>query len=188
MKSILIKAGGLFSFLILVIAALVFSVRFSDGPKGPLAGGALKSGTLIPDTKVDWSSALGDIDGAEIVFHLESTQRSRTTGSIVYEDQLYVPCDLGFMWKRFSGGTKFILQTMYTLKTWHEEAMLNGDVVIRIGDSLYERSLKRVSDPRILDELRNITEQQVDGSYMGPLPEVEGDPDEIWYFLVEARS
>lgn len=187
MKSILSKASILFSILILVIVVLVVSVRFSDGPKGPLAGGALKSGNLVPDTAVDWNSALGGTDGAEIVFHLESTQRSRTTGSIVFEDRLYIPCDLGFMWKRFSGSTRFILATMYALKNWHEEAMVNGDVVIRIGDRLYERRLERVDDPRILNGLRNITERQVHESYMGPLPEVEGDPDEIWYFSVQAR-
>jgi len=187
MKSILIKASGLFFILILVVAALIFSVRFSDGPKGPLAGGALKSGTVVPDASVDWNSELGGTDGAEIVFHLESTQISRTTGSIVYGGQLYIPCDLGFIWKRFSGSTRIILNTMYILKNWHEEAMLNGDVVIRIGDNLYERRLERELDPRILNELRHITERQVDESYMGPLPEVEGNPDEIWYFSVQSR-
>jgi len=187
MKHILFKVGALFTFLFLVIAAFLFSVRFSDGPKGPISGGALRYGTLVTDRFVNWESALGVVGGAEIQFHLDSTQRSRTTGSIVYNDQLYIPCDLGFMWKRFSGGTRLLLQIMYTLKTWHEEAMLNADIVIRIGDNLYERNLVRVSDPMLLAELRHITERQVDESYMGPLPDVPGDPEAIWYFLVGPR-
>lgn len=188
MKSILFKVGGIFTFLIFVVTALVFSVRFSDGPKGPIAGGALTSGVLVTDTLVDWKSAQNGVDGAEIAFHLESTQRSRTTGSIVYNNQLYIPCDLGFMWRRFSGGTKLILQTMYVMKTWHEHAMQDGNVVVRIGDNLYARRLVRVADPALLDDLRAISERQLDESYMGPIPDVPGDPDEIWYFRVDPRT
>ncbi|MFT4887547.1 MAG: hypothetical protein ACJA2D_002866 [Pseudohongiellaceae bacterium] len=40
----------------------MFSVRFSDGPKGPLVGGALKSGSLVTDPFVAWDIAVGGID------------------------------------------------------------------------------------------------------------------------------
>ncbi len=72
MKLILFRVGGIFTLLIFVVAALLFSVRFSDGPKGPIAGGALKSGSLVTDRFVNWEGALGGVGGAEIQFHLDS--------------------------------------------------------------------------------------------------------------------
>lgn len=173
--------------IVLLVLGVIIGSRFSDGPLGSVQGGAIRSGTLATQSSVDWKSELGGIEGTEIEFHLVSTQRSRTTGSIVHNEQLYIPCDLGFMWRRFSGSTKLLLQTMYVLKTWHEDAMQDGNIVIRIGDNLYERQLMRVTDPELLGDLRAITERQVDGSYMGPLPDVSGDPDAIWYFRVDPR-
>lgn len=194
-SSVINRAKKIFVYTVSIIALLILSLilgiviysRFSDGPLGPIQGGAFRTGELVSGQNVDWNGSLGGIDGAEIEFQLDSTQRSRTTGSIIHNGQLYIPCDLGFMWKRFSGGTRLLLQTMYTLKSWHEAAMQDGNAVIRIGHQLYERRLVRVTDPELLSELRSTTERQVDSSYMGPLPDVPGDPEEIWYFRVDPR-
>ncbi len=177
----------------LLAASLVGTVlvvqRVSDGPIGPLAGGPLRAGALVSDPNVDWSF-LGS--GGEIVLQLVEPPRSRTTGSLVYRGQLFVPCDLGFLWRRIpSAGFRFFAAAIDLVKRWHEDALRDGRVVLRISGKRYERQAVRVTDPELLAALRSIAEERAK-RYMsargaGGLLDAPGDPEAIWFFRMDPR-
>ena len=76
------------ALLLLAVALaglMVLACRFSDGPIGPIPGGALRSGNLIADADVDWSFA-AETQLAQL--QLVEPLGSRTTGVLVYEGQL----------------------------------------------------------------------------------------------------
>ncbi len=123
------KIAGL--VIILLIGTGLVAQRMSDGPTGPIPGGLLRTGTLVSEPDVDWSFANGQM----IELQLVEPQGSRTTGVMVHEGQLYVPCDLGFMWGRFSGRTRWMLHLIYVFKRWHEDAQRDGRVVLRIAET-----------------------------------------------------
>jgi hypothetical protein len=86
------------AILLVSLVGTVFVVqRVSDGPLGPFAGGPLRAGTLVSEPNVDWSFLDG---GRELELQLVDPPRSRITGALVFDDQLFVPCDLGFIWRR----------------------------------------------------------------------------------------
>ena len=163
--------------------------RVSDGPIGPLAGGPLRAGALVSDPNVDWSFLGG---GGELELQLVDPPRSRTTGSLVYEGRLYVPCDLGFLWRRIpSAGFRFFGAAINRVKRWHEEALRDGRVVLRISGKRYERQAVRVTDPELLAALRSIVEERA-RKYMsdrgaGRLLDAPGDPQAIWFFRMDPR-
>ena len=124
--------------------------RLSDGPTGPIPGGELRKGLLVSQTNIDWSFG----HGQDLELQLMEPMGSRITGAMVYRGELYVPCDLGFMWGRFEGQTRLILNIIYVFKRWHEDALLDGRVVLRIAGKRYERQAVRVTDPELLASLR----------------------------------
>lgn len=87
----LAKMAGV--MIVLLIGTGLVAQRMSDGPTGPIPGGRLRAGTLVSEPGVDWSFAN---DGRSIELQLVEPLGSRTTGSVVHEGQLFVPCDLGF--------------------------------------------------------------------------------------------
>jgi hypothetical protein len=108
----------------------------------------------------------------------------------VYEGQLYVPCDLGFLYRRIpSAPFRWIGAVIYTFKHWHQDALRDGRVVLRVSGKRYERQAVRVTDPELLAKLRSITEERA-RKYMakaGGLLDVPADPDSIWFFRMEPR-
>src|SRR5882672_9701764 len=141
---------------VLLVATVLVAQRVSDGPIGPLGGGPLRTGTLVTEPNVDWSFLGG---GKELELQLVEPPRSRVTGSLVYEGQLFVPCDLGFFWRRIpSAGLRWIGGAIYSVKRWHEDALRDGRVVLRIGGKRYERQAVRVTDTELLATLRSIFE------------------------------
>ncbi len=185
--------------IVLLIGTGLVAQRMSDGPTGPIPGGQLRTGTLMSEPDVDWSIVLGDKGSCEpgqvcpqmesIELQLVEPLGSRTTGVMVHEGQLYVPCDLGFMWGRFSGRTRLILHTIYIFKRWHEDALLDGRVVLRIAGKRYERQAVRVIDPELLATLRlqleEMATQWVAPAPLGEAP-TEG-PRDIWFFRMDPR-
>ena len=171
------------------IAIVSFKVaqRMSDGPLTDIIpGGALRSGQLVTEPVEDWTFA----DGKTVELQLESPRRSRYTGLITYNDELYVPCDLGYMWGRFSGGIRHTLHAIYLLKTWHEDALLDGRVVFRLEGKRYERQAVRVTDPQLVNNLKthleNLAREWVAPDTLGP-PPTEG-PRDIWFFRLDPRT
>src|SRR5882672_8339557 len=92
-----ISAIGVALVIVSLIGTVLVAQRIADGPIGPLGGGPLRAGTLVTDPNVDWSFLDG---GKEVELQLVEPPRSRITGSLVYDGQLYIPCDLGFFWRR----------------------------------------------------------------------------------------
>jgi len=183
---------------IVALVALVLGVgvaaRFADGPLGPFPGGQLLSGDLVAEQEVDWSRATGggvEKQGAEpLLVELQLTQPlgSRTTGVLLHRGDLYVPCDLGFVWRRVPAPPRWILSLIYLFKRWHEDALVDGRVLVRTRGKRYERQAVRVTDPALLTELRAEVERgaaQMFGRPLGPVP-VE-PPNDIWFFRLEPR-
>jgi len=190
---------ALVALVALLIGAMLIAQRVSDGPIGPVPGGPLRAGSLVSETDIDWSIALGDKGSCvrgecapmePIELQLVEPLGSRTTGIMVHEAQLYVPCDLGFMWGRFSGGQRWILHLIYIFKRWHEDAVRDGRVVLRIAGKRYERQAVRVTDPELLATLRlqleEMARQWVSPEPLGEAP-TEG-PNDIWFFRMDPRS
>ena len=184
--------------IVLVIAAALVAQRMSDGPTGPIPGGRLITGTLVSEPDIDWPIVLGEKGSCvlgncapmePIELQLVEPLGSRTTGIMVHEGQLYVPCDLGFMWARFSGQQRWILHLIYVFKRWHEDALLDGRVVLRIAGKRYERQAVRVTDPELLAALRlQLEEMAREWVAPEPLgePPAEG-PNDIWFFRMDPR-
>jgi len=178
-------ARGVSVLTILLITAGLVAQRFSDGPTGPISGGPLKSGELVADPDIDWAFTVGQ----EIELQLVEPMRSRTTGVMVHEGELYVACDLGFIWARFSGQRRWILNLIYLFKRWHEDVLRDGRVVLRIDGKLYERQAVRVTDPELLGLLRRQVEVEV-ARWISPEPLAAAPtngPNDIWFFRMDPR-
>lgn len=184
--------------LVLIGSALV-AQRLSDGPlTAIIPGGPLRAGALVSEADIDWPKVLGDkgscVDGVcapmePIELQLVEPPTSRYTGIMVRESQLYVPCDLGFMWGRFSGSQRRVLHLIYLFKRWHEDALRDGRVVLRIDGKRYERQAVRVTDPELLAALRLQLEEMA-RQWVSPEPlagaPTDG-PSDIWFFRIEPR-
>jgi len=180
--------------LVAGVLGIGIAARVADGPLGPFPGGELRSGDLVAEQQVDWSLATGgkvENQGAEPLFvelQLAQPLGSRTTGVLFHEGELYLPCDLGFVWRRVPAPARWMLSLIYRLKSWHEHALLDGRVVVRIRGKRYERRAVRVSDPALLTRLRAEVERgaaQMFGRPLGPAP--AEPPNDIWFFRLEAR-
>lgn len=178
----------------LVLAGFISS-RISDGPLGPIPGGSLVSGELVDAPVVDWSAVTGgqiedQITPYFVEFELAERMSSRTTGILLYEGEVYIPCDLGFGWARMSGSTRWILHLIYLVKDWHNQALEDGLVVLRIAGKRYERQAVRVIDPEVVEALRlqleAFTAEWQTPEPLGPRP-TDG-PKDIWFFRLDARS
>ena len=167
--------------------AMLAGCSLSDGPTGPIPGGPLRAGVLVSETHVEWSSVTQGIDPLFIELQLVEPPGSRQTGAMLHEGALYVPCDLGFIWCRAPIPARWMLSLIYRFKRWHEDALLDGRVVMRIGGKRYERQAVRVVDAELLATLRSEIETGAKQffSSLGPAP-TEG-PRDIWFFRLEPR-
>jgi hypothetical protein len=171
-------------FALLLVGTVLVLQRVSDGPMGPLAGGPLRSGPLVSDPVVDWSFAENHLAELELV----DPPGSRTTGIMVYEGELYVPCDLGFIWRRVPNTrTRWILSVLYRFKHWHEDALRDGRVVLRIAGKRFERQAVRVTAPALLARLRGVIETAADRVFSPGLRDEPRDPEAIWFFRMDPR-
>jgi hypothetical protein len=156
-----------FSLVLLVAAAVVLVVvaRLSDGPIGPIAGGPLRRGQLIPSPVDDWSfvSRMGEVE-----LQLVNPPRSRTTWIVVHDHQAYIPC--GFL-------------DVPLWKQWPHEAMRDGRAIVRIAGKRYPVQLARVDDPELQITL---------GKLVADKYELRGeqalDPHSVWFFRLDPRS
>ena len=168
--------------------------RASDGPLNDIIpGGPLVAGELTREGPIDWDDELetlrgcrGEACSANVLAELQLVEPaySRFTGIMVADGDLYVPCDLGFMWNRFEGSQRYILELIYWFKTWHEHALLDGRAVIRIDGKRYAGQLVRVTDTSLEGALRRQLEtmaiEWLKPDVLGPRPTDE--PNDIWFF------
>jgi hypothetical protein len=149
MKSVFRVVGGLIAVLLGVTAALLVGARFADGPIAIIAGGPFTSGELVSGPEPDWSF----VDGVqEVEFQLLDPARSRTTWILHHEGKAYIPC--GYMttwWGKI-------------WKQWPLEAEKDPRILLRIGDSLYERQLVRIQEgPMVAPLLAELSRKYTDG-------------------------
>jgi hypothetical protein len=128
--------------LVVAFGTLLISARFADGPLAIVAGGEFSTGELYTGAEPDWSFVK---DISEIEFQSLEPVRSRTTWVVEVDGRAFIPC--GYMnswWGRI-------------WKQWPIEIEQDPRVVVRIGDTLYERDLVRIQDdpvvPGIISEL-----------------------------------
>ena len=143
----------------------------------------MRAGPLVSDPDVDLSFATGMVE-----LQLVEPLGSRTTGVMVHEGQLYVPCDLGFIWRRVPAPAGWMLNLIYRFKHWHEDVLLDGRVVLRIEGKRYERQAVRVTDPELLAALRSEIEKGAAEYFSSPLGEPPADePNDVWFFRIDPR-
>lgn len=167
-----------------VLVAMLGGCTLLDGPTGPFPGGRLRKGPLVSEPVPDWSFARGE----SMELQLVEPPRSRTAGVMVLDGQLYVSCDLGFIWRRIPAPTRWFAALIYQVKHWHEDALRDGRVVVRIAGKRYERQAVRVTDPRVIASLSAMFEQWAERTFSSPLGEVPTDgPNDIWFFRLDPR-
>lgn len=187
MKVALLIFGGFLVLVMLAAGTFWFSMRFSDGPKGPIPGGELRLGELVDATHIQWDEVLGDQSIAEIELQLENPVSSRTTGAFVHNGKLYVPCDLGYVWRRLpDGSARLMLHTIWLFKDWHEKISIDGRVVIRVEGKRYKLNAVRVMEEELNSQFRERISTAA-GEFFELLP-VKTDPKDIWFFRLDARS
>jgi hypothetical protein len=152
--------GLILAGIVGLLVVLAFSVRFHDGPVGPLPGGPLEAGPVEPSPVTDWNFAQAE-DTIEL--QLLSQQRSRTTWILVRDGEAFIPCAIGFP----------------PGKTWHEHAMQDGRAMLRIEGKRYPVTLQRVEDPALSAALAERAKEK----YKRVPPTDAG----VWYFRVTSR-
>lgn len=187
MKTLLVVLASLVGVLALVIAATLLLIRFADGPKGPIPGGALTSGTFEDASTANWSELLGSQPVTEVELQLENPVGSRTTGAFAYSGALYIPCDLGYVWRRLPKGlARYFLHTLWVFKTWHTNVLADGRVVVRIRGKKYRLNAVRITDEPLLARFRNHVSAAAGKAF--PLLSVETRDEDIWFFRLDPRS
>jgi hypothetical protein len=150
MKSFVRVVGGLLVLLLVIVGGLLVGARFADGPIAIIAGGPFTSGELVSGPEPDWSFVR---DVREVEFQLLDPARSRTTWILDHEGKAYIPSGYmttwwGKIWKR-----------------WPLEAERDPRVLLRIGDSLYERQLVRIQEgPSVAPLLAELSRKYAGGS------------------------
>ncbi len=173
--------------LIAAVGAGFVALRFSDGPVGPLPGGALRAGPLVEDRVIDWTQIIQGDRIQVVELQLVVPVTSRLAGVFVHAGELYVACDLGYIGRRAPGFVMGWIQfTVLSLKHWHLDAERDGRVVLRIRGNRYERQAVRVTNPALLEAFRA---RAVAGAtdFFGSLKPVDTDPNDIWFFRLDPR-
>ena len=175
--------------VVLAFAAMIGGCSLFDGPTGPFPGGRLRAGDLESQPSVDWATVTRDVEPLFVELQLVEPPRSRTTGAMLYEGELYVPCDLGFIWRRIPAPTRWMLSLIYRVKGWHEDAERDGRVVLRVSGTRYERRAVRVTEPGLLAALRSQLEADAERMLGEPLGSVPtSGPRDIWFFRIDPRD
>ncbi len=179
---------ALVAVFVAVLVGTGVVARFSDGPIGPFPGGPLRTGSLVSEPDVDWSFVDWESRPGRIIeLQLVEPPKSRTTGILVYEGQLYVSADLGFLWRRVPGPVRGVLFVIFLFKRWHEEALRDGRVVLRIDGERYERQAVRVTDPELFAALSSLVQEGAVRAGLALGESLPPDPDAIWFFRMEPR-
>lgn len=183
MKVLLYVVLGLLSLILVACAGVLVYQHFSDGPTGPLSGGVFTSGEVVPAPIDDWHRLDGDFE-----FELVGRGTSRTAGGVMLDDEVYISCDLGFIWGRLPESTmRNVLHIIWWFKDWHEYAQQDGRVRIRKDGKIYPVHIERVTDEALLERLKDELEALARANLsieLGPPPQTP--PNDILFFKVGA--
>lgn len=173
---------GFVGLVAISLVSLLIYQKISDGPTGPLMGGAFSSGDIVETPIEDWSELDGDFE-----FELVGQSSSRTAGGILVDGNLYITCDLGFIWSRVPNGLqRNMLHLIWVFKTWHEEALLDGRIRIRKDGRIYSGNIELVEDPQLIEVLKDSLEELA-GEFFEPEglgPRLTQEPNDVWFFRV----
>jgi hypothetical protein len=140
-RKLLRYASYLLAGLILVsVIGILVTQRISDGPLEFLQGGPFKTGERVEAPVRDWSFGAGK----NVEFELVGFGTTRTAGYIMHEGNAYMTRDLGFMWNRFEGQRRLILNLIYVFKHWHEDAVEDGRTISGFSGWILEPDPKLV--------------------------------------------
>ncbi len=170
MRTLLRIAGAVVAILVLLTGGLLIGARFADGPLAIVAGGPFQSGELVTGPEPDWSFVA---DIGEVEFQLLEPARSRTTWILDHQGKAYIPS--GYMttwWGRI-------------WKQWPLEAEKDPRILLRVGDSLYERKLVRVHEGAMIAPLLTQLGQKYLGGSEVPLESVTSGY--LWLFELAPR-
>ena len=172
--------------IIVVVIGVLTTQRFSDGPIEFLQGGPFTSGELVDESVSDWSFGVGQSSEFELV----GFGTSRVAGYIMHGGVAYMTCDLGFMWNRFEGQQRMILNLIYIFKHWHKDAVEDGRALLRIDGKIYKANFVKVEDPELNAMLRSVLEdlgrEYIAPAELGP-PPIE-EPNDVWFFRMDPRA
>lgn len=168
----------------LVVLAAGIALRFADGPIGPLPGGRLRTGERVEVRDIDWSFAR-DVSFAEI--QLEDPPRSRKTGLLEHEGKVYVPCDLGFVWRRVPPPARWLMALVGWVKRWHHDVLMDGRIVVRVRGRRYACQAIRIDDPDLVRALSGKLESRAESFLGAPLAAHPDEPGPIWFFRLDPR-
>ncbi|MCB1684871.1 MAG: hypothetical protein R3E82_08935 [Pseudomonadales bacterium] len=155
--------GAILAVLLLCVVGILVSARYADGPWEMIAGGPFTSGKPYRGPEPDWAFVR---DIVTVEFQLMDPPRSRTTWILEHEGRIYIPC--GYMdtaWGRF-------------WKQWPIEAEKDGQAILRVNGTLYDRRLVRVtSGPEIAPLTAQIVEK-----YKVPATPAAVEANSLWLF------
>jgi len=177
---------GLVVVIAIAVAGILITQRISDGPIEFLQGGPFKTGERIDAPVTDWSFGVGK----PTEFELVGFGTSRTAGYIMHDGVAYMTCDLGYMWNRFEGRTRYILNLIYVFKHWHKDAVEDGRALLRIDGKIYKANFVKVEDPELNAALRAEMEEMA-RKYFAPAelgPPPAEPPNDIWFFRMDPRA
>ncbi|MBM88694.1 MAG: hypothetical protein CMQ41_09985 [Gammaproteobacteria bacterium] len=176
MRKLFKRLGIIVGAIIIGIAALLFGMRFTDGPIEILTGGPFSSGTLATAPS-DWSYLA---DRGEIEFQTMDPLRSRIVWLAVYDTRLfivsgYMNTPLGAIWKQ-----------------WPHYLENDNRIILRIDGNLYEHRLKRIMEgPEVEPVLSELARKYFrsngtagDNSFTAAETVANGD---TWMFEVVSR-
>lgn len=178
-------ALGLIAVILVAIVGIRITQRVADGPIAFLQGGPFTSGELVEAPVTDWSFGIGK----PTAFELVGFGTSRTAGYVMHDGVAYMTCDLGFMWNRFEGPQKLILNLIYLFKHWHEDAVEDGRALLRIDGKLYKANFVKVEDPA-LDAVLRAKLEALGREYIAPAelgPPPAESPNDVWFFRMDPR-
>jgi hypothetical protein len=155
--------------LVMLVGALLFAARYSDGPLEIIAGGPFTSGELSPAPD-DWSFL---VDRDTIEFQTLNPARSRTVWLAVHDSRLfivsgYMTTGYGAIWKQ-----------------WPHYLLQDDRIILRIDGQLHEQRLQRItSGPDIEPVLSEFSRKYGDGLGLGATEVTEGH---TWMYEVVDR-
>ena len=168
--SILKWMGIVVLVIVLAISLFLFSMRFADGPRGIIAGGAFKTGEPAA-TPENWSR-LKDRDTIE--FQTMEPARSRTVWLATHEGRLFI----------VSGYMKTIYGAVW--KQWPHYMDADNRIDLRIDAKLYDQAQERIVDgPDVVPVLQEFQRKYGSG---GIATEATVTSGEVWLYEVRPRS
>ena len=129
---------------------IVIFQNVSDGPYDMLQGGAFRSGELVDARAANFEAMEGE--PSELL--LVGPGTSRTLGYFMRDGQVYISCDLGFIWNRLEGTEKHIMNLIYVFKRWHLNAIEDGRAELRIAGNRYPGFLHLVEEEALNSALK----------------------------------